>query len=271
MGTKLAPNYANLFMANFENNFVFNYQIQPTLYKGFIDDIFFIWNDTPKELDRFISHLNSVHETIKFTKTTSTEQIIYLDLDIYIKSKIIHTKTHFKSTNTFSYLHGHSNHPASTFKGVYKGVNICILRNTSEDETYKKTFESIQTHFKTRKYPTHLINSPIIPFKDRDLYIHCTNQSTAHPITLVTTFDPTVSIKNHLLLDWPRLSSDRELRHSFQKPPQVSYRHSSNLSQLLVRAKLNHNITTHIRTSPKPSISVSSYPAKTSNAETNNV
>ena len=264
MGTKLAPNYANLFMANFENNHVFNYHIQPQYYKRYIDDIFFIWNDTSDELDHFINnHLNTVHPTIKFTKTTSDAQITYLDLDIYIKDKTIHTKTHFKSTNTFSYLHGHSNHPTSTFKGVYKGENIRILRNTSEDVTYKNTFESIKNHFKTRKYPAHLINSPVIPFKDRDLYLHCTNKSSNYPVTFITTFDPTISIKNHLLEDWPRLSSDRDLRDIFPEPPKTSYRHSPNLSQLLVRAKLNHSITTNIRTySQPPSIATPSYPAK---------
>ena len=33
MGTKMAPNYPNLFMVNFENKFVFNYSIQLIFYK----------------------------------------------------------------------------------------------------------------------------------------------------------------------------------------------------------------------------------------------
>ena len=262
MGTKLAPNYANLFMANFEESFVFNYPIQPTMYRRFIDDIFFIWQGTPEELDEFTSHLNSVHQTIKFTKTVSTEQITYLDLDIYIKNKIIHTKTHFKSTNTFSYLYGESNHPSSTFKGVYKGENIRILRNTSEEETYNSTFESIRGHFKKRKYPVNLLNSPVIPFKDRDLYIHSSNQHTGHPVTFVTTFNSNISIRNHILQDWPRLSSDRELKQVFKDPPQISYRHSPNLSQILVRAKLDHDITTNTKIFTKPVISTPSFPSK---------
>ena len=69
MGTKLAPNYANLFMADFENKFVFNYPIQPTYYRQYIDDIFFIWEHSTTELQQFIDHLNSRHPTIKFTQT----------------------------------------------------------------------------------------------------------------------------------------------------------------------------------------------------------
>ena len=47
MGTKLAPSYANLFMAKFEGKYVYTYPLQPKLWKRFIDDIFFhmaSWN-----------------------------------------------------------------------------------------------------------------------------------------------------------------------------------------------------------------------------------
>jgi hypothetical protein len=40
MGTKLAPGYANLFMADFEEQHVFTHHIQPLFYGRFIDDIF---------------------------------------------------------------------------------------------------------------------------------------------------------------------------------------------------------------------------------------
>ena len=43
MGTKLAPSYAILFMAKFEEKYVYTYPQQPKLWKRFIDDIFPIW------------------------------------------------------------------------------------------------------------------------------------------------------------------------------------------------------------------------------------
>ena len=67
MGTKLAPSFANLFMGYCEEKYVSPYPKQPFLWKLFIDDIFIIWTYGPKELSRFITHLNSVHKTIKFT------------------------------------------------------------------------------------------------------------------------------------------------------------------------------------------------------------
>ncbi|XP_064479666.1 uncharacterized protein LOC135392983 [Ornithodoros turicata] len=42
MGTKMAPNYANIFMGNLEEAFLFECEKKPTLYKRFMDDIFMV-------------------------------------------------------------------------------------------------------------------------------------------------------------------------------------------------------------------------------------
>ena len=77
MGTKLAPSYANLFMTQFEEKYVYTYPLQPKLWKRFIDDIFMIWSHGMDSLLKFINHLNIVHPTIQFTIDISdTENII---------------------------------------------------------------------------------------------------------------------------------------------------------------------------------------------------
>ena len=261
MGTKLAPNYANLFMANLESKFIFSYHKQPIYYRRYIDDIFFIWAHGSTELDIFIDHLNTIHPTIKFTKNISNSTITYLDLDIYISQNKYHTKTHFKSTNTFSYLHGHSNHPKSTFKGIFKGENIRILRNTSDESNYNTTMTFISNQFKRRQYPPHLTTSTI-PFADRHLYLGSVSRDHNYASNFITTFDPTLSLKEHLAEDWPRLSSHHDLRKCFSDPPNITYRHSPNLAQLLIRAKLNHHINSELPTINTPQIQPISYPAK---------
>ena len=80
MGTKLAPSYANLFMAKFEEKYVHTYPLQPKLCKRFIDDIFMIWPHSMDSLLQFINHLNIVHPTIKFTSDNSDTEISFLDL-----------------------------------------------------------------------------------------------------------------------------------------------------------------------------------------------
>ena len=67
MGTKLAPSYANIFLGEFERLHVYPYHLQPSLWKRFIDDIFFNWPHATEELKRFVEFLNNRHQTIKFT------------------------------------------------------------------------------------------------------------------------------------------------------------------------------------------------------------
>ena len=53
MGTPMAPNYAKLFMDNFEQNLLRDYSQQtglsPLVWFRFIDDIFFIWTGNKTE------------------------------------------------------------------------------------------------------------------------------------------------------------------------------------------------------------------------------
>eukprot|EP00061_Rhincodon_typus_P005622 g25370.t1 len=43
MGTKFAPQYANIFMQKFKQDFFAAQDLQPTLYIRYSDDIFFLW------------------------------------------------------------------------------------------------------------------------------------------------------------------------------------------------------------------------------------
>ena len=59
METPMAPNYANLFMDNFEQNLLHDYSqktgLSPLVWFRFIDDIFFIWTGNKDSLDHLIS------------------------------------------------------------------------------------------------------------------------------------------------------------------------------------------------------------------------
>ena len=59
MGTRMALNYANLFMDNFEHNLLRDYSkttgLSPLVWFRFTDDIFFIWTGNKDSLDHSIS------------------------------------------------------------------------------------------------------------------------------------------------------------------------------------------------------------------------
>ena len=59
MGTKLATSYANLLMTKFEENLVYTYYLQPTLWKRFIDDIFHdlaMWQGFTVRIHKTLKH-----------------------------------------------------------------------------------------------------------------------------------------------------------------------------------------------------------------------
>ena len=94
MGTKMAPAYANLFMAELENELLANSAITPLLWKRYIDDVLCIWPSSPDSLRDFIEEANNMHPTIKFIYEASTHTIDFLDITSqYTKETDSHAQT----------------------------------------------------------------------------------------------------------------------------------------------------------------------------------
>lgn len=97
MGTRVAPTFANLFMAIFEPKHVYSYPLR------FIDDVFMIWNHGQQALDLFVLHLNQAHPTIKFTMEASPERVHFLDMWL-IKEDRLYTDLFVKPNDSAFHL-----------------------------------------------------------------------------------------------------------------------------------------------------------------------
>ena len=75
IGTKFAPPYAILFMADLDEKILSASEKKPMIWWRYIDDIFFIWRHGEESLEKFLNKLNSFHPTIKFTAEYSKETI----------------------------------------------------------------------------------------------------------------------------------------------------------------------------------------------------
>ena len=53
MGSRMAPQYANLFMADLEQRFLQTQPLKPFLYLRYINDIFLIWTHGEESLKQF--------------------------------------------------------------------------------------------------------------------------------------------------------------------------------------------------------------------------
>ena len=85
MGRKMAPHYANIFMANLEENFLQNTRNKPLIYLRYIDDIFLLWTHGEEELLRFHKDFNSEDLDIHTTMSHSTEEVNFLVITIRLK------------------------------------------------------------------------------------------------------------------------------------------------------------------------------------------
>ncbi len=162
MGTKMAPAYANLFMAELEERLLDNYHIKPVIWKRYIDDVLCVWPDTEQELEKFMNYLNSSHDTIKFTYEHSKDSIDFLDTTIYKgdrhdREQKLDIKPFFKKTNKFQYLQYSSAHPKTTFSSLIKGEMTRLLRACSDEQTYRQIQKKMYDIFRDRDYPSHLI------------------------------------------------------------------------------------------------------------------
>ena len=79
MGTKMAVSFANIFMAEIETKLILQSDSKPREWKRYIDDVFSLWDNDKKDVDRFIEQADKFHPTIKFTAEISENEITFLD------------------------------------------------------------------------------------------------------------------------------------------------------------------------------------------------
>ena len=105
IGTKLAPPYNILFMAELEEETLNEIELKPYLWWKYIDDIFFLWEHGEGKLMKFIEYLNEKHPTIKFTTEWSKISIDFLDVTVSLIGGKITTDLYVKATYCHQYLH----------------------------------------------------------------------------------------------------------------------------------------------------------------------
>ena len=100
MGTRMAPSYANIFLAKFETDVLTHAPHQPHTWWRFVNDIFMIWTHTENELSTFVTYLNNIHSSIIFTSSYSATSTSFLDVKASLgqfgKVETVYTKPTYK-------------------------------------------------------------------------------------------------------------------------------------------------------------------------------
>ena len=139
MGTRMAPNYAIVFMYYLETNFLSHYPKQPKIWLRFIDDKIMIWQFGRLELEEFLEALNNHHQKLKFTYTINQNEIPFLDTIVYrSQANRLYTRICHKPTDQKYYLHYYSAHPRNKKNSVPYGLLIRCKRICTEEHHFEQ-------------------------------------------------------------------------------------------------------------------------------------
>jgi hypothetical protein len=133
MGTKFAPNYAILFMHEFETTLLKSADPSPQYWCRYIDDIFFVWPHGEEALLRFIQQANSQNQSIQLTFEYSPSEVNFLDVQVRLEDGVIVTDLYRKPTDSQMFLSYSSCHPTShklpiAYSQALRIVKICSKR-----------------------------------------------------------------------------------------------------------------------------------------------
>ncbi|XP_074803977.1 uncharacterized protein LOC141984659 [Natator depressus] len=145
IGTCMAPQYANIFMADLEQRFLSSRPLMPLLYLRYIDDIFIIWTHGKEALEEFHHDFNNFHPTINLSLDQSTQEIHFLDTTVLISDGHINTTLYRKPTDRYAYLHASSFHPDHNTRSIVYSQALrynCICSNPQTGtNTYKSSIK----------------------------------------------------------------------------------------------------------------------------------
>ena len=144
IGTKFAPSYSILFMAELEEEILREVELKPYLWCRYIDDIIFIWEHEEEKLKEFIDVLNKRHPTIKFTAEWSKTQINFLDVSVSLENGKIKADLYVKPTDTHQYLHSSSCNPYCCKKGIPYSQALRLNRICSDSTSFDRRCNDLE-------------------------------------------------------------------------------------------------------------------------------
>ena len=261
MGQKCAPELCDIMFHSLEKKFI---SLSDKIFKWYRyrDDILCFWLGDEDELANFISQINSMHPTLKFTYEWSKQEINFLDLTLYKeerfkRTQILDIKCYSKPCDTFQYLSRDSSHPNSCFTGMIKGEALRYIRNSSSETEYTHKLDFFISKLLTRGYEKSEVLKCLagISYKRRNVYLEEVPKiSNEIPLVFCTHYFPqrsSAKIKQALIRNWHYISNNPTLYKIFPCPPILALRRTQNLGERLIRAKITLNQDSNISLTPK--------------------
>ena len=162
IGTKFAPPYSILFMAELEEKILEIVDNKPYLWWRYIDDIFFIWEHGEEKLRNFVETLNEFHPTIKFTAEWSQKSINFLDVIVSLIDGQIERYLYVKPTNSHQYLYSSSSHPYHCKKSFPYSQALRLNRICSKNNFFDIHCNNLEKWLSEREYSEKLVRKEFV-------------------------------------------------------------------------------------------------------------
>ncbi|XP_065414590.1 uncharacterized protein LOC135973774 [Chrysemys picta bellii] len=253
MGTRMAPQYANIFMADLEQRFLSSRPLTPLLYLRYIDDIFIIWTHGKEALEEFHHDFNNFHPTINLSLDQSTQAVHFLDTTVLISDGHINTTLYRKPTDRYTYLHASSFHPGHTTRSIVYSQALRYNRICSNPSDRDKHLQDLYQAFLKLQYPPAEVKKQIDRARrvPRSHLLQDRPNKENNRTPLAVTFSPQLKPLQRIIRDLqPILKDDPLLSQILGDRPVLAYRQPPNLKQILTSNHTSLNKTTNPGTYP---------------------
>ena len=242
MGTPFAPAYANIFMA-----YLWRTSISPDLpftpfwLRRYLDDIIAIF---PSSLhsETLLHYLNTRHPSVKFTTSSSSSSVNFLDITVHFSDGKLHTDLYSKPTDSHHYLSPTSSHPKHIFRSIVYGGALRLRRICSRETYFQTRLSELFTYLRRSGYKANFITNIFQEVASKDRTSLLTPSTSSHSdqsrVTFVSTYHPRMhnirqshDSHKHLLDRSPKLSP------LFPSRPLLALRRTPNLGNILMGTK----------------------------------
>ena len=161
IGTKFAPPYACIFMDKIEIDFLETQTVKPIVWLRYIDDIFFMWNESEEKFEEFLENLNNFHPNLKFTSEKSKKSVNVLDVTVSLIDQHLETDLYCKSTDCHQFLDFDSAHRIHIKKPNVYSQGLHTKRLRSSNVAFENHLESLKGWFQNKGYPKTLVDNQL--------------------------------------------------------------------------------------------------------------
>ena len=170
IGTKMAPPYVILFMAELEESILKSAILKPLVWWPYIDDIFMIWQHGKENLNAFLHALNSYHPRINFTAEYSETKINFLDVQVIKSGNELITDLYIKPTDTRQYLHATSCHVYHSKTSIPYSQTLRLNRICSTSDFFDKRGNQLEAWLMEIGYTEKLVRKQVLAARNFDRY-----------------------------------------------------------------------------------------------------